>query len=325
MESRVEYLDLIKKVKYTQHPENKRIILPESYKIVEVSGGIGDVISFLSGIKQIEHLIPDSVYILIVGKNEQDNLDLCRSFDSSVKLINYRECVKLGVTPWRDEKVTAFKSSTPEQRNHGKISFIQLMVNAFTSTIGIPPQKIRPAGYPWNFQRTYVPLFKDIKIPKIAFSGRVCAGNFREWIMEYYQKLIDSTRGRFQFVQVGRKVEPNNDSKLFYMDCIDATVDSIDETAWVLSQCDLFLTTVNGLKFLSSCVGTSNLVLYGNENEYCTLLETEDFIASNLTCRPCWSSPFLGCDKQCMQEITVSMVIAKLEALLDEQKEYSEV
>ncbi|GAF81643.1 unnamed protein product, partial [marine sediment metagenome] len=95
---------------------------------------------------------------------------------------------------------------------------------------------------------------------------------------------------------------------------------SIHETAAILKQCDLVISTDSGIMHIADAVGTPVITLWGP-----TLIEKnypwhnrDNIITANLPCAPCWwTSAQAACiSNKCMQAIEIQTVVDKVHQLL---------
>ena len=131
----------------------------------------------------------------------------------------------------------------------------------------------------------------------------------KQWYPERFQALVDTLRGRFDFVQLGLPGDPPLSGAL---DLRGRT--SLRESAAVLNQSLAFVGQIGLLMHLARAVDCRSVIVYGGrEHPYQSGYGCNENLYTPLPCSPCWKLNSCDFDRECMRRITPQMVSAALE------------
>ncbi len=131
----------------------------------------------------------------------------------------------------------------------------------------------------------------------------------KQWYPERFQSVVSSLRERYNFVQLGAKIDP----------LLEGVTDlrgktSLRESAAILSQSLMFVGQIGFLMHLARAVDCRSVIVYGGrEHPYQSGYVCNENLYTPLKCSPCWQCSLCDYDRECMRRITPDMVIDAVE------------
>ena len=185
---------------------------------------------------------------------------------------------------------------------------------------------VQTLGYKGTVPSQYVPLAPDpiIKKGKQPVIG-ICNGTYsykmktaKQW--NYWSELATVLKNHYgaTVIKVGYQDELKEvECDIDYVDKLSFT-----ETAKVISQLDLFITTDSANMHVGDALNVNMVVLFGGTliSKNGCLSRNSDIVTSGLDCRPCQRTPkFYHCDNyHCMGKLTVGDVMAVVRRRLND-------
>jgi ADP-heptose:LPS heptosyltransferase len=135
----------------------------------------------------------------------------------------------------------------------------------------------------------------------------------KNWSPEGYQDVVSSLRDRYDFVQVGSRVDPALDGAL---DLRGRT--TLRETAAILAGSLAFVGQVGFLMHLARAVDCRSVIVYGGrETPAQSGYPCNENLYSPVHCSPCWRLNTCPYDRMCLQAIGAADVAAALAAQVE--------
>lgn len=184
------------------------------------------------------------------------------------------------------------------------------IVKTMCNHIGINKKTIllRPVLHLTNKEKSRGRIAKN----KIIISSSGMSARYpiitKEWFPEYYQQVVTSLKGKYDFIQVGSTTDT----------LLEGVIDmrgklKLRETAAILSNALLYIGQVGFLMHLARSVDCLSVIIYGGREEHWQSGYKRNYnLFVKTACSPCWSY-ICSKDRVCLRQVTPMQVIEAVE------------